>query len=58
MSQPLSYFEVECYKCGEKVRTLGSRAECAKCGCVMYLESWQAEHTMLPDGRVVKADKK
>jgi hypothetical protein len=54
MSQPLSCFEVDCYKCGKKVRTLGSRAECGHCGCVMHLESWQVEHTMLPDGRVVK----
>ena len=50
----MTYFEVDCYKCGGKVRTFGRRAECPKCGCVMELESWQVEHTMLPDGRVVK----
>lgn len=57
MSQPLTYFEVDCHKCGAKVRTLGRVAQCPKCGAEMTLESWQVEHTMLPDGRVVKTAK-
>jgi site-specific DNA-cytosine methylase len=48
-----SFYEVDCCRCGAKIRTLGKTATCGKCGLEIELESWQVRHAQRPDGLIV-----
>jgi hypothetical protein len=49
-----SFFELDCANCGEKIRTASKNAECPKCGVTVEIESWQVQHTLTPDGLLIR----
>lgn len=54
MSQPYSHYQIDCANCGETVTTTGASVKCHECGTLLVVESWQAQHTQLADGRIVE----
>jgi hypothetical protein len=49
-----SFYELDCANCGEKIRTASKTAECPNCGLIVEIESWQVQHTLSPEGLLIR----
>lgn len=54
----LSYYQAECFKCGETCRSFGKHFVCGKCGAAFEFSNWQVEHTQLANGPIIKTEPK